>query len=953
MNNKFRNILLIAFFLLAFSHLYAIKATPYPITTTQPDGTEITYYLRGDEFFNYKTTLDDHIIVPDKKGIFNYGIQNSDGQLTSSGIKVNQLNKRTISEKNFIKTKLKDIDLEKIRNSQPSVGMRKVMAASTAKDSYPLTGSPKSLVILVNFSDKSYITSEPKTAFTNLLNQQGYSANGGTGSARDYFRDASNGVFNPQFDVVGPYVLPNGMAFYGENVSDNDKNPRQMVIDACTLADADGVDFTQYDTDNNGYVDNIFIYYAGNNEAEGASANTIWPHRWGLANNSTKFDGKIIQGYACTSELRGSSGTNMCGIGTFAHEFGHVLGLVDYYPTNNGTHHTLSYWHIMDAGAYLNLGRTPPTYSAFDRFFLNWLNPTELKSPQLVTLGSLTSTNKAYIISQNGNHNLNGANPSPTEFFTLENRQKTGWDLYLPGSGLMITRINYKPSTWYENGPNNDATAMGVDIIEADGSSSANTLSGDLFPGPTNVSTYSPVLRNGININKPLTYIKSDAGVISFRFMGGGGSIPSISTKNIINNFTTVHGTPSAVQTLLVSGKSLVSDLKISFNLQTHFEIKKSTDPENAWSKLLILKPNADSTVTETNLQIRYNPTEPSYTNFHSEILTLESTNAEKISMSFTGVSTRPVYVVSPVASEASEVTMGSFIANWNSVYDASGYYLTVYSTANEASEISQGFDNGLTAPSDWTILASGVSSSAEYSGKSIPAIQFKNNGDYILTEEYLMPPTSISVFLKSLTGSNGYLLVEAWDGSSWTKLDSIPVTNSLSQTRNFTLDSQKDYRRFRFTYLKGNGYLNVDDITAFFAQKSEIIVDNEWKTELNDTLINLVNDKNYFYKVKASDKTLNFNNTIKYENITEFSNVIPVKTLKDIDAKLLLSVVEPDGVVKVFIPNTDFPIYVYNSIGQKVKEINPESYIVRISDLPRNQFYVLQFGKRRIKIVL
>ena len=102
------------------------------------------------------------------------------------------------------------------------------------------------------------------------------------------------------------------MSYYGGNDSDgNDKNPRQMVIDACTQAFNNGVDFAQYDTDNDGYVDNVFIYYAGYNEAEGASANTVWPHRWTLANANTTFNGKIVYDYACTSELKGKSGTNM------------------------------------------------------------------------------------------------------------------------------------------------------------------------------------------------------------------------------------------------------------------------------------------------------------------------------------------------------------------------------------------------------------------------------------------------------------------------------------------------------------------------------------------------------------------------------------------------------------------------------------------------------------------
>ncbi len=954
MKNKFQYILTIVLLISSVNCLHAIKATPYPISKTQSDGTEITYYLKGDEFFHYKTTLDNFLIVEDIDGILKYGIHDSKGKVISTGVKANEINKRTAKELKYIKTKLQKVDFSLATSQTQSSRIAKVKSETSPQKSYPLTGSPKSLVILVNFSDKNYITPDPKTAFTNLLNEQGYSSNGGTGSARDYFRDASNGLFNPQFDVVGPYTLTKTFAFYGENVSEEDKNPRQLVIDACTLADAEGVDFAQYDSDNDGFVDNIFIYYAGNNEAEGAPANTIWPHRWSLSNYSTKFDGKTIFDYACTSELRGAASNNMCGIGTFCHEFGHVLGLPDYYITGGtSTHQTPSYWNIMDGGAYLNLGRTPPTYSAFDRFYLNWLTPIELKTPQNAVLKSLTSNNKAYIITQNGNHNLNGSNPSPLEFFTLENRQQSGWDAYLPGHGLLITRIFYDASTWNSNTPNNHEATMGYDIIEADGLASDNNLSGDPFPGVLNVTSYSPKLRSGANIDKPLTVIKETNGVISFRFMGGNGQFPTISTKNIINNFSTVHGTPSVVQTLIVSGKKLVDDIKIAFSNKIHFEIKKSTDADNSWAKSLILTPNSDSIVTDTEILIRYNPTFPSYNDTHADNLNLESFDADKVTMTFNGTSTRPVYVVPPVATEASEVTMGSFIANWNKVQDASGYYLTVYNISNDTSEVRQGFNNGLIEPIGWTISASAASSSIDYSGKEPPGIQFKNTGDFIQTEEYLFPPASVSVFLKSLSGNGGYLIVEAWNGQVWSKLDSVPVTNNLAGISRFNLNSDKNYTRFRFSYSKVSGYLVVDDITASFTQTNEIILDNQWIITNSDTLINLENDKNYFYKVKASDKTYNFNNTIKYENITYFSNLIQVKTLKDIDINKLLAVIETDGSVKVILPTTDTEIYIYNVIGQKIRVIKPVSNIVRITDLPKNQLYILQAGKRKTKIAL
>jgi len=102
----------------------------------------------------------------------------------------------------------------------------------------------------VNFTDNTFITPTPQTAFSNLLNQDSYNTNGGTGSARDYFKVCTYGKFSPDFDIYGPYTLPQSRGFYGKNdTNGNDTNPVQMIVDACTVANNNGVDFTPYDTD--------------------------------------------------------------------------------------------------------------------------------------------------------------------------------------------------------------------------------------------------------------------------------------------------------------------------------------------------------------------------------------------------------------------------------------------------------------------------------------------------------------------------------------------------------------------------------------------------------------------------------------------------------------------------------------------------------------------------------
>lgn len=947
MKKSLHCLLFISITILSLSKLYAVPATPNPITVKQADGTEITIRLRGDEFFNYKTTLDGYTLIPDDKGILTYAQSDTKGRLYSSRVKANNAEKRNLTEKVFVQGLRRNISYTKQNIASRVKRVASSTTTTSAQFSYPLKGAPRSLVILVNFSDLNFVVPAPKTAFSNLLTQTGYSANGGTGSARDYFKDNSMGLFDPQFDVVGPFILPQLMSYYGENdASELDKNPRQMVIDACKLASENGVNFADYDTDKDGIVDNVFIYYAGYNEAEGAPKNTVWPHRWSLANYNTKFNGVAVYDYACTSELQRTSGSLMCGIGTFCHEFGHVLGLPDYYATNDATHQTLSYWNIMDYGPYLNSGRTPPSYSAFDRFYLNWLVPTEIKASGEYSLDNLNTTNKAYIFTQSGNHNLDGANPTPTEFFSIENRQKTGWDSYLPGHGMLLSHIYYNASDWGNNTVNNSALALGYDIIEADGIASDATLSGDPFPGTQNIKSYTPLLRNKTDIRKPLTDITETNGIIQFHFA------TNIVLKESLNDFKTVQGTPSQMQTVSTNGSNLKGNIDISFNIGNHFEMKKETDPETAWGKTITLVPGIDSTVNNTNIQIRYNPTLPSYTATHEDKLILKSGANDYADALLSGQSSRKVYVVPPVAVQSSDVTFSGFIANWNNVFDASGYYLTVYHLTDGESSLTEGFKNGVQAPTNWTITPVNISNSTIYSGLAVPSLQFANNGEKVVTEKYMTPVVKLSFYLRSMGGTSGGFKVEAQkEQGGWFKIDSIPVTTTLyEKSKTYSFLETDNYTQFRFTYIKGSGSVTFDDVTTVFAKNISYITRDKWLTTTSDSIANLAPLSEYIVKVRASDK----NTALSYENITDFSNAISTFTLKyPLESKKLLAVADAAGNIKVFFPDLENTLYVYTLTGKCMRVIIPNSNIIEITDLPRTRTYILKASGRAIKITI
>lgn len=642
-------------FQLTCYHVYAVKAYPFPVSVTQPDGKKLTILLRGDESHHHRTTEDGYLLKANAKGFLTYATLNATGQIVESNYPARNINQRTASEIRFLKTISKTTILERAQSTSPlKIKGSAAPKQNKSQSAFPLSGSPKVLVILVNFSDKAFVTPSPLTSFRNMSNSEGYSANGATGSARDYFMSASYGKFTPDFDVVGPYTLPQPMAYYGANdANGNDIRPQYMIASACEAADQDGVDFTRYDNDNDGFVDNVFVYYAGNNEAEGGPANSIWPHRWSLWEagypGNNVFDGKTINYYACTSELKGSSGTEMCGIGTFCHEFGHVLGLPDYYHTTYSVDiNTLNEWSIMDEGCYLNSGKTPPTYSVFDRFYLGWLTPQQVSSSSDLTLKPIyqgktpppNTQNQAFLISET-THNLNGNNPSPTEFYVLEYRKLTGWDAYLPAEGMLIWHIDYNETAWLYNMPNNYGGSLQTNVnhmrIYLQPLSGSETTPGTAFTS----GAFTPTTWWGTNMNRAITEITKTSDSITFKLMGGTPP-PTIAINGIITNFITNTGTPSDIQRIIVHGSALKDSIAITLKDKIHFDIKRSTD--SSWKKNLKLIPTVNS-ITDT-IQIRYNP---SVSGIHTDVLQLTSAGASSVDLKITGSASAQYTPLKPV----------------------------------------------------------------------------------------------------------------------------------------------------------------------------------------------------------------------------------------------------------------------------------------------------------------
>lgn len=481
----------------------AVPAKPGKICVWQPDGTYVTIILRGDEYAHTAYTEDNYPLTINTQGTYEYASVNN-GILTPSGIKATEIAERPAEAKAFLQqldcSRLAEYEEAQLaqatamRSGYEAIAKQKRAIGDTRLriSNVPTTGSPKALVVLVEFRDTKFSddVGDPRTFYSNLLNKPGYSNEyGATGSAFDFYSECSGGLYTPEFDVYGPVTVSQQESFYAG--TSGQANVALMVYEAAKKLDSD-VDFSQYDTDGDGEVDNMYIFYAGKGQADTGISGLIWPHNaWvSLSGYNIVRDGVTIDRYACSSELNGKKGTPL-GIGTFVHEFGHVLGIPDLYDTESQftSGYTVGKWDTMCNGSYNNEQNTPPLYSSYERYALGWAEPTTLdaSTESRETLLPLADENKTFLIPVAQNND--------SEYFLLENRQQKGWDAYLPGHGLIVWHIDENREAWLKNAVNNSlnnpAGHKCVEIVKADGIASYDSESGDAFPGTGNVGAAS------------------------------------------------------------------------------------------------------------------------------------------------------------------------------------------------------------------------------------------------------------------------------------------------------------------------------------------------------------------------------------------------------------------------------------------------------------------------------
>ncbi len=850
MNNTFKNlsrILLVSYIFLGAGTvtISAMPAKPGLTTYTQPDGTEISVFHHGDEFGHYFTSADGYLLERNAEGAFHYVVADGNKNIVSDVIARN-VSERSAQEVQLVSSLDKEKLLKNALLNQQKTRPRRIHRApdNELTQDFPTSGIVKGIAVLVEFSDNSFTLEDARQQFDDQVNMRNYSDHGADGSVRDYFTASSNGMFIPEFDVYGPVKLPHPMSYYGADVTRIDDNAHMMLVDACLALD-DEVDFSKYDTNNDGMVDNVYIFYAGYGEADGGSANTVWPHSYDLVQEDVTVycDGVRLNHYACSSELANGKGVTMSGIGPFCHEFSHVLGLPDLYNTVASNEFTVTYWSVMCLGSYNNNCWTPPLHTGYERHVLGWVEPKLLDKPMNVTMNAIgkgTGYRDVYMIPTNLNN----------EYYILENRQQTGWQRFDPGHGMIVWHIDYNKTYWDSNTVNNKPAHQHVDVVEADAVEDWYTLTSDPFPGESNITSFTdqttPSMKtwDGVALNSPITDIKESAeGEITFVFMGGVDIFDPVVAQEATNikadKFTAHWNKVADAQGYLLS-------------VYTKDDKGNLTYIDN-YNRL----PVGDVDSQEiTNLQ--------PLTTYYYVAYATNGTFSSKASNEITVSTDKPTLnFLSVEATAPTNIKTNAFDANWMPLEDAEYYTLTVYSLKlGEPYQAVVDFTDGVEAlPSGWSTNCTGTYGMTSYCGESSPSLKMDANEAYIQSPNFNDGIRTLKFWYRGSKAEGNKLHILGYDGAKWNELKTIDNLTNASGGETITLnDIEMTNKAIKIVYKRPEtGNVAIDDIVIGYSgdmiytpltEYDALNVGNTTKY----TVIGLAEKTEYAYDVMAHD---------------------------------------------------------------------------------------------------
>lgn len=444
-NRLFKNfcfgLFLIAILSLTIGTTTAVPANPTPFELVQPDGFAFTAKLIGDEHGAQFETIEGYTIIEDDNKWWTYAQRSPSKSSTISANyvlsatenRVGHVDPQQLGISKHIQPDYVSSDSE-ITGRTSTLPLKSPSSAVSAlltpsKPYYSaVIGTENAVVILINFTDTSQGPSYTPSHYDNLLFNQSLGAN----SMYNYYKEVSYGKLNVT-GTVGSKWYPSArtLSYYGadsvpwDSIDDANGNIYELAREAVRLADYD-IDFSHYDKDSDGIVDHVIIVHAGAGQESISDVSTdIWSHKGSIAGGEP-VDGVRVEEYIMLAESSP--------LGTFAHEFGHDLGLPDLYDTINGGT-VVGSWCLMDYGSWANEGDTPTHLSAWCKIDLGWITPTLVNSSSTYFINQIETSAEAYKITTPELENQN-------EYFLVENRENVGYDQYLPDAGILIWHID-------------------------------------------------------------------------------------------------------------------------------------------------------------------------------------------------------------------------------------------------------------------------------------------------------------------------------------------------------------------------------------------------------------------------------------------------------------------------------------------------------------------------------
>lgn len=424
------------------------------------------------------------------------------------------------------------------------LGASPSMIRGAAAERAPLRGVVRVIVVLVDFSDKPM--TQTAAHFEQLFFSTGVIP---TKSVREYFTDVTRGLVNIQGQVVGPFRMPKTLAQYAHGASGTGSplpNARTMARDAVLASNA-SVNFGLYDNDGNGYVDAFIVVHAGAGAEVTGSPGDIWSHKWTVDGGAMNVDGTKIYAYLTVPEDSK--------IGVCCHELGHLLfGFPDLYDTDY-TSEGIGNWCLMAGGSWGGGGNTPVHPSAWCKANQGWATVTNVTTNGAKNIADVKDSGKIYRLWKSG--------AASSEYFLVENRQKTGFDASLPAGGLLIWHIDDSVS-----GNTNEAHYK-VALMQADGKRDMELDhnrgdGGDPYPGSSGNTTFN-------NTSTPNSQSYSGANTC-VAVTGIGPSGPVISANLRVKCTVTKIKKELAAEKALVNDKTVASEKLVEKKIEKRIE---------------------------------------------------------------------------------------------------------------------------------------------------------------------------------------------------------------------------------------------------------------------------------------------------------------------------------------------------------------------------------------------